>query len=344
MAELMFLAGYLVSNIINKPTATPVINQYKKIDRPLEKYSIENLSNTEIKSGKMNIDSVVSDTESYTSYMFYYTFHPEITGNLTKTTTGIINIPKNTDIKGIILTIRGYVDQNIFTSGMGTKNVAQYFAENGFVTIAPDFLGYGGSDKEASNIFESRFQTYVTILTLLKTLDEIENTSLFSANDTVTDKQLSTKLLNISNIYIWSHSNGGQIALTILEITKRSYPTVLWAPVSKPFPYSILYYTDDSDDKGKFIRSELAKFENLYDVEKYSLTNYLDRIEAGIQIHQGTSDEAVPFSWSDKLVKTLRSLNKNVEYIIHQGADHNLRPEWDEAVKLSLQFYIENVK
>ena len=36
---------------------------------------------------------------------------------------------------------------------------------------------------------------------------------------------------------------------------------ILWAPVSKPFPYNILYYTDEAEDRGKWLRGEIAKFE-----------------------------------------------------------------------------------
>ena len=59
---------------------------------------------------------------------------------------------------------------------MGTKRVGEYFAENGYITLAPDFLGYGGSDSESENIFESRFQTYTTTLTLLTNVSK-ENLS-----------------------------------------------------------------------------------------------------------------------------------------------------------------------
>jgi len=109
---------------------------------------------------------------------------------------------------------------------------------------------------------------------------------------------------------------------------------VLWAPVSKPFPYSILYYTDEAEDRGKALRKKLADFEKDYDVELYSLTNYLDRIKAPIQIHQGTLDEAVPRRWTDELVKRIE-----VDYRVYPGADHNLVGGWSQAVQRSIDFW-----
>lgn len=278
--------------------------------KPLEKYSIENLSTANIKPGKIEVNE----------NKFIFEFSPDLSGK-TKKVSGSINIPEGDGPFPIIVMFRGFIDQTIYKTGMGTVRVAEYFSKNGFITIAPDFLGYADSDKEAENIFESRFQTYVTAISLINSIKSIS--------------QFDNK-----NIFIWGHSNGGQIALTALEITRANYPTVLWAPVSKPFPYSILYYTDESADKGKFIRSELAKLEKDYDVEKYSLSNYLDRINAPIQIHQGTNDDAIPLKWTTNLDKVLN----DSDLIIHTGADHDMRPVWDLAAAQSLQFYKKYLK
>ena len=117
------------------------------------------------------------------------------------------------------------------------------------------------------------------------------------------------------------------------------YPTVLWAPVSKPFPYSILYYTDDYEDRGKALRKAIADFEKDYDIELYSLTNYLDKINAPIELHQGTTDESVPQKWSDTLAAQLKEKGKEIEYFIYPGADHNLLGGWNPAAARSLDFY-----
>ena len=200
--------------------------------------------------------------------------------------------------------------------------MGEFFAENGYITLAPDFLGYGGSSEESGNIFETRFQTYTTVLTLLKSINQ-ENIPMWDGK----------------NIFIWAHSNGGQVALTTLEITGADYTTVLWAPVTKPFPYSILYYTDESQDEGKFIRKELANFEKNYDVNKYSLTNYLDKINAPIEYHLGTNDDAIPLSWGDEFVSRMKKLEKEVTYYKHPGADHNMNPLWGDVIFKTLEFF-----
>ncbi len=288
--------------------------------RPLDKYTIENLSRAEVKPAKIEIGETLKEEDKFSSYLFSFSFDPTLTNKEPKKVTGLVNIPQGEGPFPLIVMFRGYVDQEIYTTGTGTQRAGEYFAENGYITVSPDFLGYAGSDSEAGNIFESRFQTYTTALTLLASLQTIDK-------------------WNGENIFLWGHSNGGQIALTALEITGYDYPTALWAPVSKPFPYSILYYTDESEDRGKLIRKELAEFETTYNPDLYAIDLNYQKIKAPLQLHQGTSDDAVPREWSDELVKSLEELEIKVDYFVYPGADHNLNPAWNTAVARNLAFF-----
>lgn len=320
---VFILIGWFANTAYNLPrSSNNPIAQIKPT--PLAKYTIESLSKADIKSAEIQIGKVLKDDPKFTSYEFTMKFSPDLSENL-KTTSGLINIPKGDGKFSVVVMFRGYVDPKDYFIGNGTTHAAEYFASNGFITVAPDFLGYGDSDKEAEDVFESRFQTHTTALTVLKSISSI--------------KQFDGK-----NIFIWGHSNGGQIALTTLEITGANYPTVLWAPVSKPFPYSILYYTDDASDGGKFLRQELSNFENDYDADSYSLVKFLDKIKAPIQLNQGTFDSAVPAAWSNQLSKDLLELKVDLNYIKYPGADHNMFPSWNQAIANALDFYKKHIQ
>ena len=211
---------------------------------------------------------------------------------------------------------------------MGSHSAAKYFSERGYITYAPDFSGYGESDPEDESALGARLVKPVEILDLIASV------------------QATTKL----PIYLWGHSNGGQIMISVAEILGKREPSLqgsssqvkgvtLWAPVSKPFPYNILYYTDDASDSGKWLRGQISEFEETYDVFNYSIDRYFDWINMPIQIHQGSLDEAVPKVWSDNLSKTLKGKEKTVNYFVYSGADHNMKPGWDSVVTRDLEFF-----
>lgn len=280
--------------------------EVKLKEYPLLKYTIENLEKRTYQS------QIFLDEQIFAGV---FKFHFDSDG---KVVTGLVHMPDGCNKCPVIAQFRGYQDVEKYKPGDGTRRAAERFAEAGFISLAPDFLGYGGSASPSANVWEARFETYTTAANLLAAIDKWDRTK---------------------SIGIWGHSNGGQIALTILEITGKNYPTVLWAPVSAPFPYSVLYYTDDIEDRGKLLRKSLAEFEADYDVEKYWFGNYLDRIAAPVLLQQGAADEQVPVKWNRDLAKKL----KNVEYIEYPGADHNLMPKWNEAVKQNVEFFAEKL-
>lgn len=313
-----------------------VISEIKP--HPLDKYSIENLSLARVYPSQIEIDRVIKDNSTFTSYKFSFSFDPTLTSGPKKKVSGLINIPKGNGPFPVIIMFRGYVNQKQYVIGTGTQHAAEFFAQNGFITMAPDFLGYGDSDSEAGDIFESRFQTYTTSLTLLKSIETLKGSPLKVASNYIN--------IDTNNIFIWGHSNGGQIALAILEITGKAYPTVLWAPNSAKFPYSILYYLDEASDEGKLVITKLADFMGNYDVIKYSIRSYFDKInpDTKMQIHQGLADNAVPVVWTDSLTKRLKDLKLKILYLKYPGADHNLTPSWQKAVENSLSFFKSNLK
>lgn len=295
-------------------------------EKPLEKYTIENLGAREYKSSIILEDpeptpKLIKDRKDYLVQKFHFNSDG-------KKVTGLAHIPKACTVISkcpVVVQFRGYADKEVFTSGYGTARSAAKYAEAGFISIAPDFLGYGDSDKNAENVYESRFQTYTTALNLLAGIP-------------------SLPMADSEKVGIWGHSNGGHISLTVLEISGKSYPTTLWAPVSAPFPYSVLFYTYDSPDHGKATRKDLATFEEDYDTEQYALVNYLDRIIGTLQIHQGTADDLIPTEWTDDLVDNLKDKDKEVTYFKYPGADHNMLPDaWSTVVERDIEFFREKL-
>jgi pimeloyl-ACP methyl ester carboxylesterase len=207
-------------------------------EKPYEKYSFENLA----KRG-----GVVSKIEVVGNKFYFKSEGRRISGET--------NRPVGSDHVGVVVMARGYVEKEGYRTGIGTHNAAKYFSERGYTTYAPDFSGYGESDPEDESALGARLVKPVEIL------------------DMIASVQATTKL----PIFLWGHSNGGQIMISVAEILGKREPSLqgqssqvkavtLWAPVSKPFPYNILYYTDDASDSGKWLRGQISEFEKEYDV------------------------------------------------------------------------------
>ncbi len=292
--------------------------------RNLSKYKFEVLAQKKFAGSKIENSKLLSENKKYSSHVFRFT------NDEGKKISGLLDLPKGKSHLPwpVVVLIRGYVDREIYSTGVGTKNAAAFFANHGFVAISPDFLGYGDSDAEPSDILESRFEKPFTALSLLASIQNFPQI----------DTGANSIILDPSRIYIWSHSNGGQIALSVLEITGENIPTSLWAPVSIGFPESILNFIDELPDKGEYIKNDLKDFASRYDFSPYSIANFWDKIHASIQLHQGGADTSVPKDWSDKLANKL-GLKYNASYFYYPKSDHNMRPDWQTAIERDLKFF-----
>ncbi len=315
--------------------------------RPLNAYTFENLRKIVPNAAEISIDpDSVASFEAYLTYTY-------TSKTLGKKMSGAVNLPLEPRADNpIIILLRGWVPEEGYVSGSGSKNVAAALAQAGFVTIAPDFFGYANSDPEPEDEWVGRFQKPLVVMEILTAL---RNRGLVLPDGFV---------INPKNIGIWGHSNGGQIALSTLAISKEPIPTALWAPVSAPFPYSILYFSDEETDEGLLTRKWISQFEKLYDAREFSFTNYLDGLCGKLQIHQGTNDDAVLVWWSDEFTAKLDKENKrrdasasasidqsddgclmpiDYEYYVYPGGNHNITPGWDLAVRRDISFFTKEL-
>jgi dienelactone hydrolase len=313
---------------------------------PYLAWSIPQLTAT-VAQEKMNlehnlkIERLVASQAAFTTYEFsFLTLGKKMTGQLNipiSASSGISSASSaaQTNAWPVIVLVRGYVPPASYQLGVGTKNAAAVFAKAGYVTFAPDFFGYGQSDPEESDQWLARFQKPIEVLDLLKAIEQ---------NQSERDQSAGIPRLDSDRIGIWAHSNGGQIALTTLEISQGSWPTTLWAPVTAPFPYSILYFSDEDEDEGRASRAQIAQFELNHSAFDYSLTQFLTQLHGPLQIHHGSNDDSALQSWSTDFVKKLKMVNPSIDltYYRYPGADHNLQPNWATAIQRDLDFFAKH--
>lgn len=299
-----------------KPVAPPPISD-------LEDYAFDRLRDKKYFAGSVSFGRVLEEDEVSLARVFYY----EAEG---KKISGRMDLPRKEGYFPVVLMLRGYADKEGYFIGSGTHRVAKYFAENGFITLAPDFLGFGESAEEEEDVLLNRFRRPETILYLLASMEEIDHQL---------EKIASPARFDPDRLFLWGHSNGGQIGLSVLEISRRPIPASFWAPVSKPFPESVLQYADEMSDEGKLVIDRITAFETGHDCARYSIASYWSWITAPIQIQQGTGDIYVAADDSQKLCDNLKEAGVRVDYLVYPGADHNLKQVWETAVARDVTFF-----
>ncbi len=357
--------GSIVGVYLFFPKHTPIsiLPEFPKPspDLPLLKYRIETMHESSYSASNITVEKMIKDEPTYTSYLFSF----ETTQ---KKMTGLLNIPKSKTASAssfpVLVMVRGYIPPATYQSGAGTKSAAEFFAAHGYVTVAPDFLGFGGSDPESSDIWEARFQKPIQVAELIKTVQMQPEISIPA--DILKSAPTLTAATQLQNTHVgmWAHSNGGQIALTTLEILNQPIPTTLWAPVTAPFPYSVLYFSDEEADEGKASREWINEFDQKYDALEFSLSQHLNLLTGPLQLHQGVADEAIHYIWSDEFVDKIKAENTRrkplaatasaevaeglkpieITYYKYPNSNHNMQPDWSTIIQRDEVFFDKSLK
>lgn len=283
----------------------------------LEKYDFDSLRKRGGIASGINIGGTIAGVELRRKEKYEFQTRQISFDSDGKKISGMMNYyPERSSLSKLIIMIRGYAETEGYYSGSGTWRVADQLAKAGYTTISLDFLGYGKSERESSDVLEARFHKVVEVMDLIESVKALP-------------------WVDKNKIGIWAHSNGGQIALSVLETTGQNYPTVLWAPMTQTFPESVLS-TIETDSP---IKEIIKEFEKHYDTRRYAFENYYEWIKAPVLIQQGTGDEWCQVGWQQRVVGELKNLKKEAELVIYEGDDHNLSKNWDEAVEKDIGWW-----
>ena len=118
------------ATIIPSPTPTRDI---------LYPYTIAGLRERDYPAGEIRVGAVIATTSAYTRYPIAYTSDG-------LTITGIMQIPAGEGPFPVIILNHGYYNRAEYRSGDGTERVAEILNQNGYLTLASDYRGWGGSD------------------------------------------------------------------------------------------------------------------------------------------------------------------------------------------------------
>ncbi len=291
-------------------------------ENPLYLYTVDYLMQRGYDGGEIVKEALIARTEAYDEWSISYTTDENIR------VTGLANIPHGEGPWPVIVLLHGGYDQSVYQPGDGTRNHADYFARNGYLTIAPDYRSYNNTEGSGSPL---KIPWSVDALNLVEALDTLPEA-------------------DAARVGLLGHSRGGGVA---------SYPIVLssrWPQIKAAVLYAPLSF-DQAENWRRYVNYFGAEWPT-FDAEKYgspetnpegyalvSPINYLDRVVIPVQIHHGTDDSVLPVEWSRELSARLDALGKTVDYYEYPEAGHTFYNEdYILFSRRALEFFDEYVK
>jgi uncharacterized protein len=273
------------------------------LDIDKKTFFIENMRKVNIPANRITVLKLTESVKAYKSYLVSYPADQKIIFAL-------MSVPNSKKPSGgypVVIVNHGYIPPEQYSTLNSYKLVTGFYATKGFLTIKPDYRGFGNSIKEDEGSFFSRINYVFDVLYLVNAVNSIPEA-------------------DPEKIFMYGHSMGGDVALRALEMTTKIKAATLWAPVSSVFPENILYYLrkrDSGKENAEGVLKILNKYFSQSDYEKMSGLTNTGFIVTPLILHHGTKDESVPYQWSLDLMKTFDENGVKYKFYSYPGEDHN---------------------
>ncbi len=296
------------------PTITPTPTPH-----PLAHMTIEGLRAQDFSGGTIEVRWTYTTTATYTRYYIAYPSDD-------LTITGVMHLPKGEGPFPVVILNHGYIAPERYWSGADTWNAADYLAQRGYLTLAPDYRGWGGSDKSDDFL---RIGLTIDVLNLVGSLPSLPQA-------------------DPERVGMWGHSLGGGVTTRIVTVDSRVKAAVLYGPISaddweviRRFGSGTWMY-DPHDPAQQAYRQATHDWDFL---RRTSPINYLGFVTAPVQIHQGADDDVTPPRWAKAIRDGLESAGKDVEYYAYPGQGHAIQGEsWTLFMQRVTDFFDRRLK
>lgn len=277
------------------PTPTPTVTPEPYPEQA--QYTIEGLRSREYGTGEIEIIGEMGEGTNFVRYLIAY---PSDGLRIT----GMLNRPYGPGPFPVVILNHGWYPLDVYQTGDGTQRAADYLANNGFLTISPDYRNHAGSD-DAPNVFRAGHV--------------IDTLNLIPLAQKLPDAQPG-------RIAMWGHSNGGAITAKVITVSDQIAAALIYAPASSSIVEDFWFRVERASMRGGSInevnwpvRPEEAP--DLY--ERLSPLNYMQYVSASVQIIWGTADEVVPRKWPEDVHTSLLAAGKESEFIVYEGQPHS---------------------
>ncbi|MBN1641372.1 MAG: alpha/beta fold hydrolase [Anaerolineae bacterium] len=293
------------------PTSTPTP---KPTLDPRWSYTIAGMRARTYAGSEVVLYGTFGVSPQYTTYLIFYASEG-------LRISGMMNVPKGAGPFPVVILCHGYIHPDKYATGNDTWREADYLANHGYLTIAPDYRSHAASDNGVSFYHIGYAQDILNLISSLGSVDKADST----------------------RIGLWGHSMGGAIALKAAVVSKKVDAVAVFGSVHAD--ERINYASGMGNGSGEYGVARLgAPQTNPLIYKRISPINYLDRIPA-LSIHHGTADQIVPYQWSQDLYEAALQDGVEVELHLYPGGAHTFQDaDWDLALERTTAFFDKHVK
>lgn len=238
----------------------------------------------------------------------------------------------------VIIFNHGYIPPDVYRTTERYVAYVDGFARNGYIVFRPDYRGHAFSEGEARGAYG--YPDY--------TIDVLNATAALK-NYPVADP---------ARIGMWGHSMGGFITLRAMVTDPDIKAGVIWAGVVANYPDLLTRWRRSNNTPAPAVaptiqarrwRTQLqeqygAPEDNPAFYASISANSFLADLSGPIQLHHGTADASVPYTFSTTLLDQLDAAEQIGEFFTYTGDDHNISQGFSEAMARSIAFFDKHVK
>lgn len=231
----------------------------------------------------------------------------------------------------VVIFNHGYIPPDQYRTTERYVAYVDAFARAGYIVLKSDYRGHGSSEGQPTSIYGD--PGYV--VDVLNALASIRRYSDADPN----------------RIGMWGHSMGGYITLRAMVVDPHIKAGVIWAGVVAP--YSELFQSwfggnTAGNNRPRWLNDLVNQYgtpeANPVFWDALSANAYLSNLSGPVQIHHGTGDTTVPYSYSVMLDAEIKAAGRSSELFLYPDDDHNIATHRDDALILSVVFFNQHVK
>jgi dipeptidyl aminopeptidase/acylaminoacyl peptidase len=196
--------------------------------------------------------------------------------------------------------VHGYIPASRYWIGQDSGIFGDPMASHGFISVAPNYPGYSGSDPgppELPNIVGIA----VSVMDLVSSLDSLPQA-------------------DTARIGFIGHSNGGGVGLLELVSDPRIRAYALFAPVSSDMADNARKWWLGNSSQGPLGSPD----QNPDAYQHISPRNYFKQGQAPVLFVQGTADEDIPAGWTNASIEALQAAGVETGIVWLPGGHHDL--------------------